>query len=172
MSNIIVTSSSNNFIEQACSNPRLGSKSKSCIQILGSQPNIVSAKNLYDMSLAIMQSGISSTTNTRAYIENLLKNLLSKTGPNEKGALQDCKESYDSIILSFKSALSEVRDDKEYQTATYDLLIASTDTFKPCLDDVVAGKIKDGTILNGNDLTLIYLLSAYQAVNSIPEEGR
>ncbi|GFQ01497.1 hypothetical protein PHJA_002293600 [Phtheirospermum japonicum] len=99
-----------------------------------------------------------------------IKNLLSKAGPNKKGALQDCKKSYDDIISAFNSALSEVRDDKEYLTATYGLLIGSTDTFQPCLDDVAAGKIKDGTILNGNDVALIYAFSAYQAVDSIPEQ--
>ncbi|KAL3638943.1 hypothetical protein CASFOL_016850 [Castilleja foliolosa] len=161
MSNIIVTSSTNPLIEKACSNPRLGSKTKSCIKTLKSQPEIVSAKNFYDLSIAIMETGISNATNTRTYIESLLEK------PNASVALKDCKMSYDAVIASFKSALSEVRDDKEFDTATYDLLIG-TDDFQPCLDDVAAGKIKDPTIFNGNEVAITYGFAAYQAVDDIP----
>ncbi|GFP86925.1 hypothetical protein PHJA_000836300 [Phtheirospermum japonicum] len=164
MSNIIVTSSSDNLIEQACSNPRLDAKSQSCVQILESQPKIVSAKNLYELSIAIMKSGISSATDTRKYIEKLLDG--PAVGPDSKSALQNCKTSYDDVIASFNSALDEVKDDKEFDTATYDLLIGCTDTFQPCLD--AAGKINDPTISSANDATLIYALSAYQAIDNIP----
>ncbi|KAK6118772.1 hypothetical protein DH2020_047463 [Rehmannia glutinosa] len=170
MSNIIIitnarTTSSSSLIEKACSDPRLRPNSKFCVQVLRSHPKIVSATNLFDLSIAIMETGISSATNTRAYIENLLKK--SNVEPNSKGALKECKSSYDSIILSFKSALSEVKYDKEYQTATYDLLIGSTDDIQRCLDNVASGKIKDRNILSGNKVVPIFGLSAYRAVDSI-----
>ncbi|KAL6524943.1 hypothetical protein OROMI_030536 [Orobanche minor] len=165
MPNIIVTSAKNTLIEKVCSDLRLMSKSKLCIQVLQSRPKIISATNLYDLSIVIMQSGISNATRTRAHIENILKKPNVK--PDLKAPLQDCKSSYDLVILSFNSALREVKDDKEYDTATYDLLIGSTDYIQPCLDGVASGKIKDSTISNGNNVVPIYGLSAYRAIESL-----
>ncbi|GFP86926.1 hypothetical protein PHJA_000836400 [Phtheirospermum japonicum] len=169
MFNINVISSSNTLIEQACSNSRLRFKLRICIQILESHQQIISANNFYDLSIAIMQSGISSSTNTRTHVKNLLKE--PTLGPNLKDALQDCKSAYNGIILAFNMALNEVRG-KEYDGATYDLLIGSTDGFKRCLNDVAAGKIKDSMILSGNDVALIYAFSAYQAIDSITSKSQ
>ncbi|KAL3641100.1 hypothetical protein CASFOL_016068 [Castilleja foliolosa] len=169
ISNITVTSSSNPLIEQVCSESRLGSKHKLCIQILESQPKIISAKNLHDLALAIMQSGISNATNTSTYIKNLLKGSMS-TQPDLKLSLQDCKSAYDQIISSFIIGSHDCID-KEYDAVSYGLLTARTDGFKSCLDDVAVGKIKDGTILSGNNVTLIYAFSANEAVDIISRES-
>ncbi|KAK6131436.1 hypothetical protein DH2020_034821 [Rehmannia glutinosa] len=169
MSNIIIITSaratSSPLIEKACSDSRLRPNSKFCIQVLQSYPKIVSATNLFDLSIAIMETGISSATNTLAYVENMLKR--SNVGSNLKDALKECKSSYDAVVVSFKSALNEVKWDKEYQTATYDLQIGSIDDIQLCLDNVASGKIKDGNILSGNKVVPIFGLSAYQVVASL-----
>ncbi|KAG8378086.1 hypothetical protein BUALT_Bualt08G0101500 [Buddleja alternifolia] len=164
----IVTSSripSTPLIQKACSNTNRGIDSKLCIQILRSQRQVVSAKNLFDLSIGIMELGISNATNTRRYVQRRLNK--PKIDPKLKDVLKECKLSYDSVIASFRSALSEVRDDKEYQTATYDLLLASTDYIKPCIEAVASKKIKDGTILIGNRVVPIFGLSAYEVVDRL-----
>ncbi|KAK6118773.1 hypothetical protein DH2020_047464 [Rehmannia glutinosa] len=169
LSNIIIitnaSATSSSLIEKACSDPRIHSDLKLCIRILQSYPKIVSVANLLDLSIAIMETGISNATNTLAYVENLLNK--SNVGPNLKGALKECKSSYDAVIVSFKSALNEIRWDKDYRTATYDLQIGSIDDIQLCLDNVASGKIKDGNILSGNKVVPIFGLSAYQVVDSL-----
>lgn len=165
MSNVIAisaASTSPSMIEEVCSNTQRNFDPKLCIQILRSEQQIVSATNLFDLSIGIIKSGISNATNTRTYVEKMLNK-----STNSKGALRECKLSYDSVIGSLNSALSEVRDDKEYQTATYDLLIASTDYIGQCADAVASEKVEDGTILSGNKVVPIFGLAAYNAVESI-----
>ncbi|KAL2232228.1 uncharacterized protein LOC105179312 [Sesamum indicum] len=161
---VVATTStpSSSMIKQVCSNRWSNFDSKLCIHILLSKHQIASATNLFDLSIGIMELGISNATNTRTYIDKLLKKLT-----DVKGAVRECKLSYDSVIGSLKSALSEVRDDKEYLTATYDLLIASTDSIERCANAVVSGKVEDETILIGNKVVPIFGLSAYNAVDSL-----
>ncbi|KAG8372815.1 hypothetical protein BUALT_Bualt12G0106300 [Buddleja alternifolia] len=112
-----------------------------------------------------MESGIPNATNARRYVQRRLNK--PKIDSKLNGVLKECKLSYDSVIASFRSALSDVRDDKEYQTATYDLLLASTNYIKPCIDVVASKKIKDGTILIGNRIVPIFKLSAYEVVDRL-----
>ncbi|KAL0438265.1 UNVERIFIED_CONTAM: hypothetical protein Slati_2309500 [Sesamum latifolium] len=109
-----------------------------------------------------MNAGISNATNTRKHIETLLRK-----SRDVKGAVHECKLSYESVIGSLNSALSEVRDDKEYLTATYDLKIASTDNIERCAKAVASGKVKDETILSGNKVVPIFGMSAYNAVDKL-----
>ncbi|KAL3638944.1 hypothetical protein CASFOL_016851 [Castilleja foliolosa] len=158
----IAAISSTSLIETACSNPRLvGPNTLSCIQTLKAQPDVVSAKNTFELAIAIMKAGISSAIETGKHIDKLLG------GPHVGPELQSCKTSYDDVVKAIKSALEEVKDDKEFDTATYDLLIGCTDTFQPCLE--AAGKINDPIISNGNNAMLIYGLSAYQAIDSLAD---
>ncbi|KAL0326021.1 UNVERIFIED_CONTAM: hypothetical protein Sradi_5171400 [Sesamum radiatum] len=109
-----------------------------------------------------MNVGISNATNTRRYIEKLLRK-----SRDMKGAVHECKLSYDSVLGSLNSALSEVREIKEYETATYDLKIASTDNIERCADAVAKGKVEDETILSGNKVVPIFGMSAYNAVDKL-----
>ncbi|KAL0360399.1 UNVERIFIED_CONTAM: hypothetical protein Sradi_3724400 [Sesamum radiatum] len=109
-----------------------------------------------------MNAGISNATNTRRHIETLLRK-----SRDVKGPVHECKLSYDSVLGSLNSALSEVRDIKEYDAATYDLKIASTDNIQRCVDDVASGKVKDETILSGNKVVPIFGMSAFNAVNKL-----
>ncbi|CAA0812491.1 Unknown protein [Striga hermonthica] len=170
MSNLMVDTSAESLIETACSNDRLyPERTKACIKVLRSHPEIASAKNLYDLSIAIMKTGLSSFTSAQAYIKRQLKR--ANVGLDVKGALIACNNSYYSGYISFNSALSEVRDDKEYETATYDLLVGCTDDIQSCEDNVALGKIEDPIISRTNDLASIYGLSAYEAVNEL-EQGK
>ncbi|KAL0363972.1 UNVERIFIED_CONTAM: hypothetical protein Sangu_0494800 [Sesamum angustifolium] len=103
-------SSSSLMIKEVCSCSNL------CIQILEFEHCIVSVTNLFNLSIEIMNTGISNATNTRRYIEKLLRKCR-----DVKGAVHECKLSYDSVLGSLNSALSEVREIKECETATYDL---------------------------------------------------
>ncbi|GER26159.1 plant invertase/pectin methylesterase inhibitor [Striga asiatica] len=166
MSNLMVNTYAESLIETVCSNDRLyPERTKACIKVLRSHPKIASAKNLYDLSIAIMKTGLSSFTSAQAYIKSQLKR--SNVGRDLKDALKACNNSYYSGYISFNSALSEVTYDKEYETATYDLLIGCTDDIQSCEENVASGKIKDSTVSRTNDLASIYGLSAYEAVNEL-----
>ncbi|KAG8378087.1 hypothetical protein BUALT_Bualt08G0101600 [Buddleja alternifolia] len=153
------------LIGEACSNKGRNIDSKLCIKVLQSQRQVVSAKKLFDLSIRIMKSGLSNATNTLKYLEKRLNK--PKIDPNLKGALQKCKSSYDLVTSSFKSALSEVRDYKNYDLPSYELLIASTDNIKPCVEIVASKKIKDGIILIGNKVVPIFGLSACNVVDRL-----
>ncbi|CAA0841757.1 Unknown protein [Striga hermonthica] len=140
--NAIRTSSSDNppptsekLIDSACDEPRLQSKSE-CKQVLQSQPDIISATDLYNLSIAIMRSGISYLCATLNYIEESLNE--TGMGPTREFALNNCSSSYDEAIWSTSSALSEVMYDDDYESATYDLDLAVTNDMQPCLDEVPA----------------------------------
>lgn len=85
-----------------------------------------------------------------------------------KGALKDCKKSYDWAIGSFNSALGEVKENEyEYETASYDLLLAGTDCIRGCEEAVASKGIKDGIIVSGNKFVRIFGLTAFEAVDLI-----
>ncbi|KAH6782498.1 hypothetical protein C2S52_000638 [Perilla frutescens var. hirtella] len=88
--------------------------------------------------------------------------------PNLKVALQDCKSSHDSVIRSLHSALIKITD-KDYETSTYDLLIAGTDNIEVCQNAVTSKGVKDEIILSGNKVIPIFAFSGYQAVEAIRE---
>lgn len=156
--------SSSTLIERVCSSTRNDFNLKSCVKVLQSEPRVASTTNLFDLSVGIIKSGISRATRTSRHVNSTLNK--SSTNPNLKGALQDCKLAYDWIIGSFKSALGEVKE-KEYQTATYDLLIGGTDNVIYCEKAVASEGIKDEIILRGNKLAKIFGLSAFEAVCSL-----
>lgn len=158
------STSSNALLNQACNTTRKGINPKTCLEVLEPLPKVASAKNLFDLSIAIVESGISRSTDTRTHIEGLLK----KAGMNAnlKGAMQSCKSAYDGVIGSLKSALSEIKI-KEYETATYDLLIASIDDVQVCENAVASKGIKDEIIIKGNKIVPIFGLSAYNVVDQL-----
>lgn len=157
--------SSSTLINKICASTRKDFSVKLCDQVLQSEPRVASATNLYDLSVGIIRSGISRSKRTRRHIKSLLKK--NSTDPNMKGALQECKSSYDWVIGSLNSALAEVNQ-KVYDTATYDLLLSGTDCIRNC-EEVVASKvIKDKIIVRGNKLVQVFGLSAYEAVCRLP----
>ncbi|KAL8511736.1 hypothetical protein ACS0TY_018244 [Phlomoides rotata] len=132
-----------------------------CLKILKSQEKIVSSTNQIDLAVAVIESGISNGTNTRTYIENVLKKR--NLDPNLKGVLQECNSSYVSAIGSLQSAQGEA-EAGEYQTSSYDLLIASSDNIDQCRNAVASKKIKDATILLGNKVLTLFGSIGYNVV--------
>ncbi|KAL8466878.1 hypothetical protein ACS0TY_035810 [Phlomoides rotata] len=132
-----------------------------CLKILKSQEKIVSSTNQIDFSVAVIESGISNGTNMWTYIENVLKKR--NLDPDLMGVVQECKSSYDSAIGSLQSAQGEVKAG-EYQTSSYDLLIASTDNIDQCRNAVASKKINDATILLGNKVLAMFGSIGYNVV--------
>ncbi|KAL8510858.1 hypothetical protein ACS0TY_017607 [Phlomoides rotata] len=135
-----------------------------CFKILESQKKIVLSRNEIELSVTVIESGISNGTNTQTYIESVLKKRI--LDPKLKGVFQECKSSYDSALVSLRSALLEVKV-REYQTATYDLLIASTDNIDRCINVVASKKIKDATILIGNKILPMFGFIGYNVVEDL-----
>ncbi|KAL8507211.1 hypothetical protein ACS0TY_017936 [Phlomoides rotata] len=144
-----VIANTSNWLNEACNENNVKSviDPNLCLKIVKSQDKIVASTNPIDKSVTIIESGISNGTNTRTYIENLMKKRY--LDPNLKGVLRECKSSYGSAIWSLHSALLEVKDG-DYLAPSYDLLIASTDNIDRCRNVVASRKIKDATILIGN----------------------
>lgn len=160
-----ISSSSNSLIPHVCSNTGQNFDPKLCHQILQSDPTIASSANLLDLSINIIELGISNATTTLAHLDKMTKKVFKES--NMSAALFQCKSSYDSALVSLKSALSEIKYYKQYDTATYDLLIASTDNISPCQSATIVHNINDVIILTSNKVVPIFGLSAYKAVDSL-----
>ncbi|KAL1564939.1 hypothetical protein AAHA92_07217 [Salvia divinorum] len=136
-----------------------------CDKTLESEPGVASARNMYDLTVEIMKSSISRSNNTRHHIEVLQKK--NSTNPEANAALNQCHSSYDYAIGSTRSALAEV-EEGEYQTASYDLLLAATDALLNCQEVVASKVITDRIIVRGNKLARLFGYSAFVAVDKIP----
>ena len=156
--------SSSPLIKKICASVEKDYDVKMCYKTLEAEPRVASARNVYDLSVEIMKSGISRSKRTRRHIRSLLRK--NSTNPKLKAALKQCKSSYDWAIGSLYSGLSEVKEG-EYQTATYDLLLAATDCIRNCQQVVDSKVIRDKIIVRGNKLTKIFGISAVVAVDSI-----
>lgn len=143
--NVIATTSSSSLLQETCNK---ASHVDFCLQLLQSYQKITSSTNLFDLSIAIMESGISNATNTHAYIKSKLKE--TNLTPDFMGALRVCDSSYSRAIDSMSSALGEVSKTKEYQTSNYDLSMSCNDAMEPCLKALAFKEIKDDIILSGN----------------------
>ncbi|CAI9778009.1 unnamed protein product [Fraxinus pennsylvanica] len=133
-----------------------------CIKVLKSNPKVASSPNLPTLAINIIKFGISNITNTHTHIKNSQerKNVGSAHRPALKASLKACDESYELILISFQSALGEVKDDKEYETATYDLLLARTDDLDGCKKALASKKVEDSSISSGNKFVNLFSTAA------------
>ena len=157
--------SSSPLIKEVCDKVRKNYARKMCDETLESEPRVASATNMYNLTVEIMKSGISRSNRTRCHIEILLKE--NSTNPKTEEALKQCKESYDWSIGSTRSALGET-EEGEYQMASYDLLLSATDCLRDCKKVVASKVINDKIIVRGNELAVIFGLSAFLAIDLIP----
>ncbi|EPS73413.1 hypothetical protein M569_01358 [Genlisea aurea] len=155
---------SSDLIKKACTIDRGTVDLDICIATLGSYDQISTATTMQTIAVHIAQVGISNSTATRSYIE---ESLAKPQAASTKATLEDCKEAYDTVIPSFNSALGEIKKDKEYQTATYDLLLAATDYVGECEKSVVNNKMVDQVIQSGNKAVEVFALSAYQIASDL-----
>lgn len=155
------------LLKQACNTASRGIDPKTCLEVLKPLPKVASAKNLLDLSIAIVETGILRSTDTLTHIESLLKK--TGTSDNLKGAMKSCKEAYDGVVGSFKSARSEI-EIKEYDTATYDVLIASTDDVQVCEKALASKGVKDEIISKGNKIVPIFGFSAFNVIDELSRQ--
>ncbi|KAL8518086.1 hypothetical protein ACS0TY_009391 [Phlomoides rotata] len=167
----IITADTPNFIE-ICNddNVKLDIDPDLCFKILKSQEKIVPSTNQIDFAIAVIESGISNGTDTRTYIENVLikkRNL----DPDLKFVLQECNSSYVSAIGSLRGGRGEVKVG-DYQSASYDLLIASSNNIYRCKNAVALKNIKDATILLGNKVLRFFGITGYNVANDLDRQCR
>ncbi|KAL1551242.1 plant invertase/pectin methylesterase inhibitor [Salvia divinorum] len=152
-----LATSSSALIDKVCASGKLISVA-TCRKALESEPRVASAKDLYELSIETIKSGITKSSATLDHIKTLLKD----NGADP--ALGKCKGSYEWVIVSLNSALGEVGM-KEYLTATYDLLLVGSVCIRNCEEVVASKAIKDEIIVQGNQLVKVFGSSAYAAVN-------
>ena len=118
-----------------------------CIQALESDPKTRAAKNYMDLAVIALNLGISNSTATRSYIARLYKNPKKKRDHRKKSALKSCLWGYDGTVLSFRSALMELKEDP--LTANYNAKVAG-DGAVYCSSFMASARIKDSSISDGN----------------------
>ncbi|KAL1533463.1 hypothetical protein AAHA92_33343 [Salvia divinorum] len=153
------------LIQRACSNSSINIDTKLCLRILPFIPRISSAKDLLNLSIAIMESGVSYSTNTLAHVEHVLKRTRAKTGARAD-AFGQCKVAYGQVVERFTSALEEVRR-REYVAPTYELLTASTDCIKNCGSALALAKVEDKIIWRSGKIMPIFGLSAFSVIDEL-----
>ncbi|KAL2503733.1 PMEI domain-containing protein [Abeliophyllum distichum] len=129
-----------------------------CIKVLESNPKVASSPNLPTLAINIIELGISNVTNTQKYIQKTLtsKNIESSL----RIALKACDQSYDLILKSFQSAFGEVKDDEDYESASYDLSLARTDYLNSCQQALASNKVEDLSISTGSKFVILFSAAA------------
>ncbi|KAL6525125.1 hypothetical protein OROMI_030718 [Orobanche minor] len=153
------------LIQRACSNDSTDVDTELCLRVLPFVPSVASAKDLSSLLIAIIKAGISNSTNTRAHIEKVLNNQ-TNAEPRGKEAFRECKLSYDQVVELFTGAL-EVVGIRDYEAASYSLLIASTDKIKSCQGALTSQKVEDRIIFRANKIVLVFGLSAFTVIEMV-----
>ncbi|KAL2467938.1 uncharacterized protein Fot_51463 [Forsythia ovata] len=121
------------------------------------------------LATSIIESGISNATNTRAFIQKSIGDR-SRDAPYN-GSLEHCNDVYNSIIGSFQSALVEVKDYKEYNAATYDLLLLSTDYVNSCQNALDSQEMQNSTISAENKFVKTFGQAALKVVSRLDQNS-
>ncbi|KAH6821050.1 hypothetical protein C2S53_006478 [Perilla frutescens var. hirtella] len=160
--------SANPMLQLACSDSLI-INSHVCLGVLESIPKVASAKDLASLAIAIIESGISNSTDTRTHIEAAFNG--SDAAAGVKSAFNDCKLAYDQVVDRFGDALTEVKI-HEYAYPSYDLLTASTDYVKLCDAALASHNLHDEVISRGNNAVPIFGLSACSIVAQLENQSR
>ncbi|KAH6759097.1 hypothetical protein C2S51_019332 [Perilla frutescens var. frutescens] len=145
------------LIQKACSNSSRTIDTELCLRVLESIPKVATTKDLQSLAIAIIESGISNSTDTRTHIEAALKG---------SGAANECKYAYDQVVERLGEALHEVKI-HEYLYPSYELLTASTDYVKLCDAALAKEKVEDEVISIGNKVVPIFGISACLIVEEL-----
>ncbi|KAH6821057.1 hypothetical protein C2S53_006485 [Perilla frutescens var. hirtella] len=153
------TPSSPPLFHKACSDACLTLDTELCLIILESIPKVVSAKDLDSLAIAIIEAGISNSTNTRAHIEATL---------NGK-ALEDCKYAHDGIIDHFSWALVGVKN-HVYELPSLALIQGGWDYVPICNKALAKQKVEEDEVISrGNKAVPIFGLSACGIVQELDD---
>ncbi|KAH6801405.1 hypothetical protein C2S52_001869 [Perilla frutescens var. hirtella] len=148
------------LFHKACSNACLPFDTELCLRILESIPQVVSAKDLDSLAIAIIEAGISNSTNMRTHIEATLKGR----------ALDDCKYAYDGVIDHFSAALQEIKIYHIYDDPSLALMEGSADYVESCDKALAKQKVEeDDVISRGNRAVPIFGLSACGIVQELEQ---
>ncbi|KAL2503721.1 Uncharacterized protein Adt_19342 [Abeliophyllum distichum] len=165
----LISNANDELLTEACINGMEVWDYKLCLQVLQNDFRISSASDVFTLATSIIESGIFNATNTRAFIQKSIENELRDAA--YYGSLEDCNDVYNSIIGSFQSALVEVKDHKEYNAATYDLLLLSTDYVNSCQNALDSQEMQNSTISAENKFVKIFGLAALKIVSRLDQNS-
>ncbi|XP_051139694.1 uncharacterized protein LOC127257354 [Andrographis paniculata] len=132
-----------------------------CVRLLKSNEEARSAADFHSLAMAIGKQGISHVNRTREHVENMFN----KTAAG--GAIEVCRKAYGGVMVTLKSAVNELKDPMTYNLASYDMLLAGTDSIGRCQDAVRRDNVTDEVVLSGNKAVVVFGLSGNKAVDEI-----
>ncbi|KAF5749234.1 putative invertase inhibitor [Tripterygium wilfordii] len=134
------------LVEEVCS--RTGDTSSFCTKTLESDPRTSSARDFRALAKIALDLAVTNSTKTEAYIKNMLKK---NAKPGKlKSALESCVASYEETIISFRSALVEIDEDK--MSANYDAKVAGDGPLQ-CDQALESAGVKVESISMANQIT-------------------
>ncbi|KAE9617444.1 hypothetical protein Lal_00035036 [Lupinus albus] len=155
---LIVSHASASLYEELCK--ASGPDNTRCLQLLKSDPKIVSAKNYNELSKTILQFGVKKGIAGQNYMKEVMKT-------NPSSAIKQCATVlYDGVVGSFKSSLGELEVDP--MTANYDAKVAG-DGPTTCDRALAAEKINNPKIAAINSDILLISKLAYLATDKLPQ---
>ncbi|KAL1308844.1 hypothetical protein AAHE18_17G134200 [Arachis hypogaea] len=133
-----------------------------CMDIMKSNPKMLSAKNIVQLSQAILELGMNKGKEGQKFLTELAKK-------SKSLALQQCTGfDYDSIVGSFKSALGEIKEDP--MTANYDAKVTS-DGPDTCNKGMANEKIVNPAITELSKEIRLLSGIAFATTNFIPNKN-
>ncbi|CAK8573371.1 unnamed protein product [Lathyrus sativus] len=127
-----------------------------CNNILGSNPHAAQAKSYRDLAKVVLQMAYEKASAGQTFLKGL-------AATNNCPALTRCANfDYDGVVMSFKSALGELKEDS--QTANYDAKVASDGTAQ-CDRGMAAGHVVNPQVTELNRQITFYSELAFLVTN-------
>lgn len=133
---------------------------ESCTHYLGDEPHVVAATNLFELSSALISSGISSIRRVETRIQTLIKENGKDT--NQKLAIGKSKYDYSDVIESFKDAGKQLEARNLAKTSNHLELDMNKRCINLCKEGVIDYEVICG---RGNKMVKIFRMSAHHVVN-------
>ncbi|CAK8573369.1 unnamed protein product [Lathyrus sativus] len=141
------------LISTVCST---SSNMEECNNILRSNPHATQVKSYRDLAKIILQMAYDKASAGQTFLKGL-------AAKNNCPALTQCANfDYDGVVMSFKSALGELKEDA--QTANYDAKVASDGTAQ-CERGMVAGHVVNPQVTKLNRQITFYSELAFLVTN-------
>ncbi|CAL0302997.1 unnamed protein product [Lupinus luteus] len=156
---LIVSHASGSLYEELCK--ASGPDNTRCLELLKSDPKIVSAKDYGELSKTILQFGVKKGIEGQNYMKGMMK-----SKPSSAAIKQCATVLYDGVVGSFKSSLGELEVDP--MTANYDAKVAG-DGPTTCDRALAAEKTNNPKIAAINSNILLISKLAYLATDKLPQ---
>nr|XP_016504049.1 PREDICTED: uncharacterized protein LOC107822070 [Nicotiana tabacum] len=154
------------LLDKACAWGSTDWNSSFCLDVLKSSPLIISAEDLLQLTLSIIETGLINATRTQIYIGEKLKGNIQVIGLELKSGLGQCLNLYGQIIGLYKSALVHVEKHKLYDVASFEFSIAANNA-EYCQGWLLLSGILDADISSGNKFIKYLSLTGYTVVNDL-----